>query len=61
MVHPKDPAQPYRIEGLVWQTLQLLLEYAELLFLFRLGYEGRFMRRYPPHRWANASEPVPWV
>jgi hypothetical protein len=61
LAHPKDPGEPYRIEGLVWQTAQLLLEYGELLLLYRLGYRGRFMRRYPPRRWAHASEPVPWA
>ena len=61
LVHPKDAGEPYRIEGLVWQTLQLLLEYGELLLLFRLAYGGRFLRRYPPHRWAHSSEPVPWA
>jgi len=61
LVHPKDPAEPYRIEHLVWQTAQLLLEYGELLLLHRLGYHGGFRRRYPPHRWIGTSEPVPWA
>jgi hypothetical protein len=61
LVHPKDAGEPYRIEGLVWQTAQLLLEYGELLVLPGLGYRGRFMRRYPPNRWAHSSERVPWV
>lgn len=61
LVHPKDAGEPYRIEGLVWQTAQLLLEYGELLLLHGLGYRGRFMRRYPPNRWAHSSAPVPWA
>jgi hypothetical protein len=61
LVHPKDAGEPYRIDGLVWQTVQLLLEYGELLLLHGLGYQGRFMRRYPPHRWAHSSVPVPWA
>lgn len=61
LVHPKDSDEPYRIANLVWQTSQLLLEYAELLLLHRLGYNGRFMRRYPPHRFANSNEVVPWA
>jgi hypothetical protein len=61
LVHPKDPDEPYRIRSLVSQTAQLLLEYAELLLLHRLGYTGRFMRRYPPHRWAHAGKIVPWA
>jgi hypothetical protein len=61
LVHPKDPAEPYRIEHLVWQAAQLLLEYGELLLLRRLGYKGGFRRRYPPHRWIGTSEPVPWA
>jgi hypothetical protein len=61
LVHPKDPAEPYRIEHLVWQAAQLLLEYCELLLLHRLGYHGGFRRRYPPHRWIGTSEPVPWT
>jgi hypothetical protein len=59
LVHPKDAAEPYRIDGLVWQTSQLLLEYAELLLLHQLRYGGRFVRRYPPGRWAHASERMP--
>jgi hypothetical protein len=61
LVHPKDADEPYRIEGLVWQTTQLLLEYGELLLLHRLGYSGRFMRRYPPQSWDHSSERVPWA
>jgi hypothetical protein len=61
IVHPKDPTKPYAIEGLVWQAAQLLMEYGELLLLQRLEYSGRFMRRYPPNRWAHSSEPVPWA
>ncbi|HEX5366266.1 MAG TPA: hypothetical protein VFW63_06335 [Acidimicrobiales bacterium] len=61
LVHPKDAGEPYRIEGLVWQTAQLLLEYGELLVLHGLGYKGRYMHRYPPHRWAHSSEYVPWA
>jgi hypothetical protein len=60
LVHPKDPGEPYRINTLVWQTAQLLLEYGELLLLHWLGYDGRYMRRYPPGRWAHSSAPVPW-
>ena len=60
LVHPKDPGEPYRLEGLVWQAAQLLLEYGELLTLHRIGYRGRFARRYPPGRWAHLAEPVPW-
>ena len=60
LIHPKRPGEPYEIEGLVWQTSQLLLEYCELLLLYRLGYKGRFVRRYPPDRWAHA-EAVPWA
>lgn len=60
LTHPKDPEEPYKIEGLVWQTAQLLLEYGELLMLRRLGYKGHFTRRYPPGRWLGTSEPVPW-
>ncbi len=61
LVHPKDAGEPYRIENLVWQAAQLLLEYGELLLLHRLNYRGRFIRRYPPNRWAHSSEPVPWA
>ena len=61
IVHPKDPAKPYAIEGLVWQAAQLLMEYGELLLLRRLDYSGRFMKRYPPSRWAHTSEQVPWA
>jgi hypothetical protein len=61
LTHPKNPEEPYRITGLVWQTAQLLLEYGELLMLHRLGYNGHYVRRYPPGRWVGTSEPVPWA
>lgn len=61
LVHPKDPEEPYMIEGLVWQAARLLREFGCLLLLHRLGYRGRFLRLYPPGRWAHSSEPVPWA
>lgn len=61
LTHPKDAGEPYRLEGLVWQAAQLLLEYGELVLLHHLKYSGPFMRRYPPGRWNHTSEPVPWA
>lgn len=59
LTHPKDPTAMYR-DDLLWQALQLTMEYAELLILHRLGYQGSFSRRYPPGRWSGLSEQVPW-
>ncbi len=42
LTHPKDAGEPYRLEGLVWQAAQLLLEYGELLLLHHLEYSGPF-------------------
>lgn len=61
LIHPKSAGEPYQIEGLVWETSQLLLEYSELLLLHRLGYQGRVLRRYPPRRSAHDSHVVPWA
>ncbi|MGQ0848032.1 MAG: hypothetical protein ACT4OP_02725 [Actinomycetota bacterium] len=61
IVHPKDAKAPYVIDGLVWQAAQLLMEHGELVLLQRIGYRGRFMRRYPPNSWAHSSESVPWA
>ncbi len=61
LTHPKDAGEPYRLEGLVWQAAQLLLEYGELLLLHHLEYSGPFMRRYPPGRWSHTNELVPWA
>jgi hypothetical protein len=60
LVHPKDAGEPYRLDGLIVQTWQLLMQYAELLLLHDLGYAGAFCRRFPPGRWAHDSRPVPW-
>lgn len=59
LVHPKDPKSTYK-GAYVWQAAQLLLEYAELLLLRRIGYTGEFQRRYPPGRSQWEHEPVPW-
>lgn len=61
IVHPKDADEPYRIEDLVWQATVLTIEYAELLLLNRIGYNGHYMRRYPPGRDSGSHAPVPWV
>lgn len=59
LVHPKDPAEPYRIESAVWSCWLLSLEYLELLLLHRLGYRGQYLPKRPGI-WAHDSVPVPW-
>lgn len=61
LVHPKDAAEPYRLEHLVLQAWQLLIQWAELLLLHDLRHTGAFCPRFPPGRWAHDSEPVPWA
>jgi hypothetical protein len=61
LAHPKDAGEPYRIASAVQQAWSLLLEYAQLLLLHRVGYTGEFIRQYPPLRDASSSEPVPWA
>lgn len=60
LVHPKDPAEPYRIESAVWSCWMLSLEYLELLLLHRLEYRGRYLPKRPGI-WAHRSAPVPWA
>ncbi|MCA1676260.1 MAG: hypothetical protein LC799_30155 [Actinobacteria bacterium] len=61
LVHPQDAKEPYRLEHLVLQTWQLLMQYGELLLLREVGYTGSFCPRFPPGRWAHDSTPVPWA
>lgn len=60
LVHPKDAAQPYRIESAVWSCWLLSLEYLELLLLRRLDYRGHYLPKRP-HIWSHHSVPVPWA
>lgn len=60
LVHPTDAKEPYRLEHLVLQTWQLLMQYGELLLLREVGYTGSFLPRFPPGRSAHDSTPVPW-
>lgn len=60
LVHPKDAAEPYRIEHALTQAWQLSMHYGELLLLHRLGYQGSYLKRFPPGRWAHDSTHVPW-
>jgi hypothetical protein len=60
LVHPKYPAEVYAIDRLVLQAWQLSMHYGDLLLLSRLGYRGKYMRRFPPGRNAHSSVDVPW-
>ncbi|GAA2018606.1 hypothetical protein GCM10009719_31920 [Nocardioides kribbensis] len=60
LVHPKDAAQPYKIESALWSCWLLSLEYLELLLLHRLDYRGHYLPKRP-HIWAHQSIPVPWA
>jgi hypothetical protein len=60
LVHPKDAAEPYRIEGALWSCWLLSLGYLDLLVLHRLGYQGSYLPRLPGV-WAHDSIPVPWA
>jgi hypothetical protein len=60
-VHPKGAGQADRVEtGPMFQAWQLITEYAELLLLRRIGYEGKYLPRTDMSGWAN-SIPVPWA
>jgi hypothetical protein len=61
LVHPKDVAEPYRLDGLLLEAWQLLMHYCELLLLFDLGYAGSYCVRFPSGQWAHDSRPVPWA
>ena len=59
LTHPKDAAEPYRIEGAVAEAWLLLVDYLQLLALHWLGYEGRYGWR-KPGRWEGDVSEVPW-
>jgi hypothetical protein len=59
LVHPKDAGEPYRIDGLAFQAWQLGSEYAELLLLRRIGYQGKYLPR--SNTTLMNSIPVPWT
>jgi len=61
LVHPRDAKEPYRLDHLVLQTWQLLMQYGELLLLRDVGYTGSFCPRFPPGRFAHNTTPVPWA
>ena len=61
LVHPKDAEEPYRIEHLVSEAWQLSMHYGELILLHELGYQGRFLPRFPSRRFIRSREPVPWA
>jgi len=60
LVHPKDAAEPYRVESALTNCWLLSLEYLDLLLLRRLGYQGQYLPRRPD-RWAHDSVTVPWA
>lgn len=60
LVHPKDPAAVYGIDGLVVQAWQLSMHYGVLLLLGRLNYVGCFLPPFPPGRFVFDAEVVPW-
>jgi hypothetical protein len=60
LVHPKDAAEPYRIEQLLLDIWSLQLQYADLLLLHEVGYTSQFRKRFPPGRWGGETFQVPW-
>jgi hypothetical protein len=59
-VHPKGAAETDRVEtGLVFQAWQLITEYAELVLLHRIGYDGKYLPR--TDMYSINSVPVPWA
>lgn len=60
LAHPKDPGEPYRLEGFLSEAWLLALHYAELLLLHELGYHGHFQPRFPTGQMAHTSIAVPW-
>jgi hypothetical protein len=61
LIHPKDPAEPYKLQGLLAEVWLLALSYLELCLLHRIGFEGQYMPRWPPGRWEGTTEQVPWT
>jgi len=59
LVHPKDAAEPYRIESAVSHCWLLSTHYLDLLILHRINYRGRYLPRIPGF-FAHSSEAVPW-
>jgi hypothetical protein len=60
LVHPKDAAEPYRIENAVQHGWLLSMQYLDLLTLHRLHYNGNYLRRVSGG-FAHDSQPVPWA
>jgi hypothetical protein len=60
LVHPKDAAEPYRIEKAVQHGWLLSMQYLDLLTLRRLRYNGHYLRRVSGG-FAHDSQPVPWA
>jgi hypothetical protein len=59
-VHPKGAGQTNHADpGPVFQAWQLITEYAELLLLQRIGYEGKYLPRTDMN--SMISSPVPWA
>ncbi len=60
LVHPKDAAEPYRIENAVQHGWLLSMQYLDLLTLRRVRYNGHYLRRVSGG-FAHDSQPVPWA
>ncbi len=60
LVHPKDAAEPYRIENAVQHGWLLSMQYLDLLALRRVRYNGHYLRRVSGG-FAHDSQPVPWA
>jgi hypothetical protein len=60
LVHPKDAAEPYRIENAMQHGWLLSMQYLDLLTLHRLHYNGNYLRRVSGG-FAHDSQPVPWA
>ena len=61
LVHPKDAGEPYQLAHTVDHAWLLSMHYLDLLLLHRLGYQGAYLKRFPPGGWAHGSQPVPWA
>lgn len=62
LVHPRNPSDEiYRLDNLMIEASMLARHYLNLLILFSLGYQGRYVRMLPPFGWATHTMPVPWT
>ncbi|GIJ49375.1 hypothetical protein Val02_62610 [Virgisporangium aliadipatigenens] len=62
LIHPKSPHDEiYQLDGLVKDAWFLSRHYLTLLILHSIGYQGSYVKLFPPGGSAGDAKPVPWA